>query len=182
MTPTEQLKNEHRAIERMMKILENVSIRIEAGEKVETNDLAEMVGFIRTFADSCHHGKEEGMLFLELEKTGMPKDQGPLAVMLEEHEIGRNYVAKMKESAEKYQSDIGAGKDFTQAARQYIELLSDHIQKEDNILYPMADERLSQSTQDQLIKEFDRFEKEKIGAGKHDELHKLLDYLENKYL
>jgi hemerythrin-like domain-containing protein len=71
---------------------------------------------------------------------------------------------------------------FAENAEKYIELLTQHIDKEDNILYPMADMQLSEEKQRELIEEFEELEQERIGVGKHEELHELLRHLEDKYL
>ena len=175
MTPTEQLKTEHEAIKRMLKILENIVERLAKDESVPKDDLNRIVEFIRVFADSCHHAKEENVLFRKLENEGMSKETGPIGVMLSEHQEGRGFVLGMENGLNK--KDL-----FIQKARNYINLLSQHIEKEDMILYPMADRTLSAETQSQILKEFDQIETEKIGSGKHDEFHRLLDRLEKIYL
>ncbi len=78
MTPTEQLKEEHQGIQLMLSILEKVCQRLESGGKVETGHLEKVLEFIQVFADKCHHGKEEDLLFPEMEKAGIPKEQGPI--------------------------------------------------------------------------------------------------------
>jgi hemerythrin-like domain-containing protein len=67
-------------------------------------------------------------------------------------------------------------------ARKYVELLFQHIDKEDNILYPMSEARLSEDKMRELEEEFEKVEKEKIGQGKHEEFHKLLHRLKELYL
>jgi hemerythrin-like domain-containing protein len=67
-------------------------------------------------------------------------------------------------------------------AKGYVNLLRDHIYKEDNVLYPMADQNLSDNAQEELTKEFDRIEKEIIGEGKHEVYHELLKNLKSIYL
>jgi len=69
--------------------------------EVEINDLKEMVNFFKLFADKCHHGKEEGMLFPEMEKVGITKENGPIGQMLLEHVEGRKYISQMSESLNK---------------------------------------------------------------------------------
>ncbi len=182
MKPTDVLKNEHKAILLMLEVAESVSQKLEAGEKVPAEHLTQMVDFIRGFADKCHHAKEEDLLYPAMEKTGMPRQGGPIGVMLVEHTEGREFVRKMKEAAEKYAAgDKKAGLQFAANARLYASLLSQHIHKEDNILYPIADARLSPQTQAGLEKDFERVEDEVVGAGKHEEYHRLLEELEKTY-
>ena len=183
MKPTEQLKEEHEAIKIALSILGNVSKKLAAGETINQEDLGRILEFIKTFADTCHHGKEEDLLFVALEKVGMPRDRGPIAVMLREHEMGRSYVRNMREAVEKYKAGGSSySSQFIENAGKYTELPTQHIDKEDNILYPMADMQLPEEAQHELIEEFEKLEQERIGIGRHEELHELLHRLEDTYL
>src|SRR4030042_3220720 len=101
MKSTEILKNEHKAILLMLEVAESVSRKLEAGENVPAEHLTEIVDFIRGFADKCHHAKEEDLLFPAMVKTGIPRQGGPIGVMLIEHTEGRENVRTMNEAAEK---------------------------------------------------------------------------------
>ena len=183
MKATEELKEEHKAIKLTLSILSNVSKRLESGEKVDQEDLDIILDFLKTFADKCHHGKEEDLLFVAMEKVGIPRDRGPIGVMLKEHEMGRSYVRNMSEAVEKYKAgELSYSSQFVENAKKYTELLTQHIDKEDNILYPMADMQLSEEKQRELIEKFEELEHERIGIGKHEELHELLHHLKDKYL
>lgn len=92
MTATEELMTEHRAIERMLAVLDAAGGRLEAGERVRPDLLREAVDFVRNFADRCHHGKEEDNLFPRLEELGVRREGGPLGVMLFEHDEGRAFI------------------------------------------------------------------------------------------
>ncbi|MBI4744605.1 MAG: hemerythrin domain-containing protein [Actinobacteria bacterium] len=183
MKSTEQLKEEHEAIKLMLKILEKVCEKLESGEKVNHEDIDKIVEFIKDFADRCHHLKEEKLLFPAMEEAGVPKERGPISVMLMEHDEGRGYVRGMSEAIVKYKSgDYSASSEIVKNVRGYIELLTQHINKEDNILYPMADMRFSEEKDEELLKEFEIVEQERIGLGRHKELHKFLEDLEKTYL
>jgi hemerythrin-like domain-containing protein len=183
MTPTEQLKEEHKAILLMLEILESVCQRLESEKKVNPEHLEKIIEFIRVFADKCHHGKEEDLLFSAMEEVGVPKEGGPIGVMLMEHNMGRDYVKGMSQGTTKYKSgDMKASSEIVENARNYIALLSQHIRKEDYVLYPMADMRLSQEKQEELLEKFEKVELERIGKGKHEEFHKLLKELKETYL
>jgi hemerythrin-like domain-containing protein len=183
MNPTEELKEEHQGILVMLRILEQVAGRLEATEKVELDHLEKMVGFFQTFADQCHHGKEEGLLFPALEKAGVPKERGPIGVMLLEHEEGRGYVRKMRDALGRHKmGDSSALKEFAENARSYVNLLSQHIHKEDHVLFPMGEKVLSREVKEKLSEGFEKIEAERIGAGTHEEFHRLLEKLEKIYL
>jgi len=183
MKPTENLKNEHQAIKLMLTILEEVGKKIESGKEIDPEHLEKILDFIRVFADKCHHGKEEDLLFPAMEEAGIPREGGPIGVMLMEHTMGRDFVKAMGEAARKYEKgDRKASSQFVENARKYTSLLSQHIDKEDNILYPMAERRLSEEKQGELLRDFDRIEREIIGPGKHEEFHRLLELLKKIYL
>ena len=183
MKATEELKEEHKAIKIALSILSNVSKRLDSGEEVDPEDLGQILEFIKTFADKCHHGKEEDLLFVAMEKVGIPRDKGPIGVMLREHEQGRSYVRSMSEAVEKYKAgELSYSSQFVENAKKYTELLTQHIDKEDNVLYPMADMQFSAEKQRELIEKFEELEQERMGIGKHEELHELLHHLEDKYL
>jgi hemerythrin-like domain-containing protein len=183
MKATEELKAEHKAIKLMLKILNTVSKRLESGEKVDQENLDSILDFIKTFTDTCHHGKEEDLLFVALENAGIPRDRGPIGIMLREHEMGRSYVGNMSEAVEKYKAgEPSYSSHFVENTEKSVELLTQHINREDNILYPMANMQLSEEKQRELIEDFEKLEREKIGTGKHEELHELLHHLKDKYL
>jgi hemerythrin-like domain-containing protein len=183
MTPTEQLKEEHQGISLMLQILEKVCAKMEKNERVEPAHLEGIVEFFKVFVDKCHHGKEEDLLFPELEKAGIPRERGPIGVMLTEHTQGRAYVRAMGEAAQKFKKgEAGASPEFVANARNYVALLTQHIQKENNILFPMGDKVLAGEKQAELLEGFEDLERLKIGAGTHEEFHKLLHYLKEIYL
>lgn len=183
MTPTEQLKEEHQGIQLMLKVLEKICQKLESGERVDAGHLEKILDFIRVFADRCHHGKEEDLLFPEMEKSGVPKERGPIGVMLLEHGKGRNYVKGMTEALAGYEgNEAGAAPRFAENARSYIDLLNQHIEKENNILFPWGERVLSEEQKKGLLEDFEKLERERIGAGKHEEFHQLLHHLKDIYL
>ena len=183
MKPTDILKQEHELILLMLQVIDAACARMEEGEKVSHDHLADMIDFIKNFADRCHHAKEENLLFPALRKTGIGQENGPIGVMLAEHAEGRFFVKGMGEALEEIKAGDGvaAGK-FIADAEGYVRLLDGHIMKENNILFPMADERLTDDQQKELLKEFDRVEREEIGAGVHERYHEMLHRLRDVYL
>lgn len=183
MKPTAELSHEHEAILLMIQVLEKMSERLEAGERVDPAHLEKAVDFIKVFADKCHHGKEEDLLFPAMEKAGIPRTGGPIGVMLTEHVAGRSHVKALTESLPGIRKgDQASARVFAENARKYGTLLSQHIHKEDHILYPMADARLTPSQQKELEARFADVEEKVVGHGKHEEYHRLLKELEAAYL
>jgi hemerythrin-like domain-containing protein len=130
----------------------------------------ELVYFLKIFADKCHHGKEENYLFKELINKGIPNQGGPVGAMLSEHELGRKYIAEMTHSL--------AAKDIVginSAAAAYSKLLRLHIEKENNVLFPIADKVIDERQQEHMFEQFEQFEETVIGQGVHDKLHAMID-------
>ncbi|MDP2858754.1 MAG: hemerythrin domain-containing protein [Bacillota bacterium] len=181
MSATDVLRTEHRAIERMLAVLETAAQRLEQGQPVRPDMLREAVDFVRNFADRCHHGKEEENLFPRLEARGVPREGGPIAVMLSEHEQGRAYVGAMADAIDAYEGgEESAALAIAENARAYVELLREHIMKEDNVLFAMADRVLSPADQQELEQRFEQIETEVMGPGVHERYHRLLDDLEQE--
>ena len=181
MTVTEELTTEHRAIERMLAVLESAAGRLEAGERVRPDVFREALDFVRNFADRCHHGKEEENLFPRLEELGVPREGGPLGVMLSEHDEGRAFIGAIAAAVDAYEGgDEAAGRTIARNAGGYVGLLRGHIQKEERVLFPMADQVLSADDQRSLEESFERIETEVMGPGVHERYHRMLDELERE--
>jgi len=183
MGPLEDLRAEHEGILLMLKILERVCDKFAPGGRLDATHLDGIMEFFVVFVDKCHHGKEEEFLFPALEEAGVPREGGPIGVMLREHAAGRACVSQMRQTLTGYRAgDRRAAEGFRQHARQYTELLRQHIDKENNVLFVMAESRLPRAKQDELVRAFEKLEKERIGEGKHEEFHALLDQLQKEYL
>jgi len=175
--PTQVLKDEHALILEALDAIERKVIALEAGAAPDRAYFEKAVEFLRTFADRCHHGKEEKLLFKTMVDRGFPRQAGPIAVMLHEHETGRSFIRGIAEGAAAVGTDPGAAKRIIENGRGYLSLLRAHIDKENNVLFPLADNALSPEDQQQLGHEFERFEAEETGAGVHEAMLKLLDEL-----
>jgi hemerythrin-like domain-containing protein len=171
------LMNEHEAILSAIQILEKMIATIEKTTSVDTKDIHDFIGFLKEFADKCHHGKEEGLLFPAMIGAGVPDRSGPIGVMLAEHAQGRKLIRDMEESVS---TDVDRIK-LAQAARGYANLLRNHIQKENTILFPMAEKVLTETQLEKLYEGFEEHEEKVIGQGRHEELHAMLKNLQEKY-
>ena len=183
MRPTEELKAEHEGIRKILDVLESISSKIVSGDGVPVAHIEQIIEFLRVFVDKCHHGKEEGILFPAMEAAGVPREGGPIAVMLSEHDRGRRLTAEMNQFVQAFGSgETNSLLVFTTPALQYSDLLKSHIWKENNVLFPLADERLPDHEHQRISGEFERLEREKIGPGKHEAFHKMIDTLTEIYL
>ncbi|MBE0650223.1 MAG: hemerythrin domain-containing protein [Bacteroidales bacterium] len=183
MKATQQLRDEHEGIKIILSVLEKIVKNIKDSKPVNVTHLKQIFDFLKTFADKCHHGKEEEILFPALGKRGIPNEGGPVGVMLYEHEQGRGFIRLMVEGLTACENEEeGAAQKIISASENYIQLLRNHIEKENNILFMMADQVLTESEQSQIFDEFEKLEVKKIGLGKHEEYHHLLKELREIYL
>jgi len=177
-TATQVLRHEHEAILKILGASEEVARRLGRGEQVEQPTLNGLLEFFQLFADRCHHGKEEELLFPLLEKKGFPREGGPIGVMLFEHERGRSLIRQMAEATAAYKSgEKSAGSRWAEAGAGYAALLRAHIDKENNILFAMAERVLTPAERADLAQGFEKLEVEKMGAGTHERLHAMMDTL-----
>jgi hemerythrin-like domain-containing protein len=179
MKPTQVLVEEHRVIERVLIALETAAERLSAGEAVSADFFLGAADFIRGFADGCHHHKEEDVLFPALTAAGIPNEGGPVGVMLFEHEEGRRYTAAMRASAERLKSgDASASDEVSRNALRYVALLRNHIAKENNVLFPMADQVIRGDAAAKMTESFEEIERQE--QGDHDRYLALAATLEQE--
>jgi hemerythrin-like domain-containing protein len=183
MKATQQLKDEHEGIKLMLNIMESICNDIEKGKELNIIHFEKILDFIKGFADKCHHGKEEDILFPALIDHGMSKEAGPIAVMLQEHQEGRDYVKSLGIAFEEFKKGSSQSvNNIISSSLSYVELLRNHIEKENNILFMMANKVLDEPEQSEIFDAFEKLEVEKIGVGKHQEFHNLLEEFKNIYL
>src|SRR5512137_820018 len=103
MEATQILMDEHRVIERVLNAMHLAATRLSHVEYMRPAFFINAALFIKNFADGCHHRKEEGVLFIAMNEAGVPSQGGPIAVMLAEHEQGRQFTRAMREAAEKWE-------------------------------------------------------------------------------
>jgi hemerythrin-like domain-containing protein len=182
MQPTDVLQSEHRVIERVLNCLGRIAASAAATGKLDVVSALQTLDFFRTFADRCHHGKEEQHLFPMLEARGFVRERGPTGVMLHEHEEGRGHIRAMTEAVENYQSgDAQALQRFVGHAQAYVQLLREHIAKEDRCLFPLANEVLTQGDRAALMKSFDHAEHNDMGLHTHEKYLRLADELADRF-
>ena len=149
---TQTLVNEHRLILRMIALLEKYAALTAAGNYSNWQFYLDGVDFIRNYADRFHHAKEEEILFEALITNGMPRENSPIAAMLMEHDQGRKYVRGMEEAAQKaLAGEAGQEAVLAEHAISYANLLREHIAKEDDILYPLAERVIPDALRDSIL-------------------------------
>jgi len=181
MLATDILMSEHRVIERVIQVLETAAQRLQAGQPVRPGFFLEAADFIKGFADGCHHKKEEGVLFQAMETFGLSPTSGPIATMLFEHEQGRVYTSGMRQAALRLEAgETGAVEEVVRNVLGYAGLLRQHIQKEDTVLFPLAQRILPADAQTAVAEGFDHVEHEETGAGVHEKYLALAESLERE--
>jgi len=182
MTPAEDLIHEHEAIKVMLSIMSKIAENIRTEKEFVTKDIEKIVDFLKTFSDKCHHGKEETALFPALVLAGVPNENGPVGVMLQEHAIGRNIINEINTELENFKAgNISSSEKIATSLINYVHLLHNHILKEENILFPMANKVLTEDNQNEILRQFKIIEEKVVGHGIHEQYHDLLEQLKNKY-
>jgi hemerythrin-like domain-containing protein len=183
MKATQQLKDDHEFIQLMLDIIEKIDFDLENGKALNMDHYSKIIEFLKGFADKCHHVKEEEILFPAMVKHGLPNEGGPIAVMLQEHQLGRDYIKSLSDAFDDYKrGSIAAINDIISSSMDYVELLRNHIQKENDVLFMMADKILNESEQEKISIDFELMEEKKMGVCKHEKYYKWLKELERFYL
>ncbi|GAB3378866.1 hemerythrin domain-containing protein [Azotobacter armeniacus] len=171
------LRHEHDAILSTLKILRRMADRARQGT-ADTGDIAALLGFLQEFVDKCHHGKEEGLLFPALQRAGLVQRGELVGELSAEHEQGRALVGALRQAS----TPVLDAEAFAAAAGTYAEFLERHIDKENDVLFPQAEQVLSTDELDTLQRAFAEFELQVIGQGRHEQLHDLLHRWKATYL
>lgn len=183
MEAIEKLKNEHKLIRRVLIVAQAMANALTDKKMVIESDLRVLLDVIVNYADKFHHEKEEEVLFHWMAERGFPVEGGPIECMLHEHDLGRSFVQKAEKSLN-HPDLTQKEKDETviQNLSDFVQLLDQHIYKEDHILYPMA-ERLALAGSD--IEILARY-CEKINEVESREINKryeaIVKELEKKYV
>lgn len=177
-TATRNLENDHVNILRLIDVMETMS----ALKAEDSSDIDAVIKLIKNYADGFHHAKEENLLFPMMVKKGYSTEQGPVAVMLHEHVLGRNYVQGMSRGLEQMKSgDINGRNIVYENMQGYIALLRNHIAKENNILFRMADNILTDVEQESLLNDFAKVENSNFCGGMLSDCLTAIDNLEKRY-
>ena len=182
MNAIEIMNEEHRLIERMIKVVRKVCMNVLQGEDINYDDFYIIVDFIKNYADDIHHKKEEDVLFNKMiEHLGESAEIAVKHGMMVEHDLGRLYIRDLVQALENVKSGNGEGKlDIIANAISYTHLLERHIDKEDRVIYKFAQRGLSKEILEEVDKDCIEFEnKSKDMKDKY-----ILDLinLENKYI
>lgn len=181
MNAIELMVEEHKNIKQMLKVVRKVCFTILEGAEVNYGDFDKIIYFIKNYADSHHHKKEEIMLFNRMvDEIGETAEKVVKYGMLVEHDLGRLYVSNLKAALESFKAGNAEAKlDVIANAVSYTNLLERHIHKEDNVIYKFAERELKKETIDVINEECVVFESENTNIK--DENLAILEELKVKY-
>jgi len=177
-TATQNLENDHVHI----LLLTDVMQKMAKSGASNINHFKSVVNIIRNYADGLHHKKEEDLLFPLFEQRTSDGHCAPVGVMLMEHEQGREYVKGMLESIEEYEGgNESALQHIHHNMLGYADLLQNHISKENNVLFRMADDALTEDDQNLLVSKFNTVESTAPDGGKIEDFIAAIDELAKAY-
>jgi hemerythrin-like domain-containing protein len=175
---TKNLEDDHIYI---LELIDIMRLMTESTEPVIA-DIEEAVEIIKNFADGLHHAKEETLLFPLMAERGFSTQQGPVAMMLYEHTQGRNFVKEMSENINLFKNgDLSALALIYQNMLGYGELLQNHIAKENNVLFRMADNALSENDQQDLFLHFQKIESRSLSNNRKNDFIARIEKLNQVY-
>lgn len=152
MKATELLKEDHQLIERALAALATATLQLDRSEPVRAGFFLGMVEFLEGFVHALHYRREEGVLFAAMERAGAPRTAGPLGAVIREHEVSRATTRAIRAAAERWEaSDDSAREDVANEARKYVSLLKQHIAREDQLIFPMAEDMIPEGDHFQVL-------------------------------
>ena len=181
MKATDTLKEEHRLIERVLVILEKAAKSAAQNKPVRPEFFLKACDFNENFTEACHHKKEEEILFKFLAENGVPIDGGLLGTLRTEHDQGREYIRNMHAAAEAWAAGDQEGRaEVIWITSSYTTLLRQQLQKENSILFALAEQTIPTEEQGQVGEAFDRTETETNAAALRDKYAAIVESLEQE--
>ncbi|TFF63861.1 MAG: cation-binding protein [Promethearchaeota archaeon] len=178
MMPIGPLMKEHRLIEKVIELMREESDKIQIYNKVDPVVIDTMVDFIRMYADKTHHGKEEDILFRELEKKDLSSEhKKTMEDLIEEHVWARKTTGKLVKAKEEYESgNINAINNIVEILNDLTKFYPQHIEKEDKHFFIPVMDYFSRDEQDEMLDEYWEFDKQLI----HEKYEKVFQNLKIK--
>ena len=155
---------EHRLIERMIEIVESALGDAQSTGSIDPHVVDATVDFIRVYADRTHHGKEEDILFRDLQKKSLSnEDERVMKELIEEHAFGRETTGSLVEANERYRAgDASALGDVISHLRMLAGFYPRHIEKEDKMFFPASRRYFSDDEEQAMLAEFWEFDRKMI--------------------
>ena len=181
MKPTDELMYEHKAIRLMLSVMNSISDSIKDKKVFYTSDVEKIVDFFYVYAEKCHRTKEETVFYPALLLS--KKTFKNIGLIINEHSIGKGYLDEIMCSV----VNCKLGSTFSceriaDCMANYVQLIENHIQKEEDEYFPLAKKALSEEAMIEISKQFKTINDEFVGLDIHDKYAELLTTLESKYL
>lgn len=169
---------EHRLIERMLVIIQERLTQAVKTRKIDPLFVETAVDFLRTYADRTHHGKEEDILFRDLEKKGLSEaDRRVMDELIAEHAFARRTTKELVEANTRYRNgDSAALEDIARCLHTLVDFYPRHIEKEDKVFFPASRAYFSEAEDQAMLAEFWAFDREMI----HEKYKSVVDALKGK--
>lgn len=184
MYSTDIMVEEHANISRMLRVIKNMCCAILEGAPVDQNDFADIIDFIRNYADVNHHQKEEHVLFPQMvEHLGDLANTIVTHGMLVEHDLIRSHVRSLDEALKLYAKD-GRTEDKLDILTEimaYTNRLQVHVEKENNVVYPFAERGFSDEIKAKVDAGVRAIAEENEKTDFNAKYFAILDRLEKKY-
>jgi hemerythrin-like domain-containing protein len=177
MNPAGPLMIEHRLIEKIVPIIKEERKKIETHQKVNPLFIDKTVDFFRFYADKTHHGKEEDILFRELEKKNLSDEHDKtMNELIEEHKYARTTVGNLLDAKKRYkEGDKKAIQDVLDILDELAEFYPKHIEKEDkNFFLPVMD-YFTEEEESKMLEEYWEFDRKLI----HEKYEKIIEDLQS---
>ncbi|MFX1411282.1 MAG: hemerythrin domain-containing protein [Promethearchaeota archaeon] len=178
MMPIGPLMKEHRLIEKMIQLMKQEIEKMKKFAKANPLFIDIAVDFIRTYADRTHHGKEEDILFRDLEKKELsPNHTKIMEELVEEHIWARNVVGKLVDTKNQYEKgNVEVINDIVKYLSELTDFYPKHIEKEDKHFFIPVMKYFTEEEQENMLQEFWDFDKTLI----HEKYEKVIENLQNK--
>jgi hemerythrin-like domain-containing protein len=173
---TDHLIQEHKLILRAVYTVKAMADQAGQMRMPDADDVEALLGFFRHFADEHHQTKEESILFPSLRQSSATTSSNATRQMAFEHEQERSLIQALEESLRTRNHA-----DFAHFGHRLGDVLSNHIYKEDNILFRLAEEALTKEADSSVTREMVKFD-ESLRPGVYNDWMRTLDRLEWKYL
>jgi len=182
MTPTENLIKEHEEINELLDIMSKIALKIKSKDVFYPNDVEEIIDYLIIIIENSHHGKEDDVFYPELISSGIPKETAPLSIINYEHTLANRYLKDISSCV----VNCKIGNDFSgellaDSLTNYVVVIKNHIQREEEIIFPIANEVLSSEKQNEISQRFEDIEQKNISLSFFDRFNKLLKKLKVKY-
>lgn len=179
MKPRGPLMIEHRLIEKMLKVVEKEIAYINNDSAVDSVFIDTVVDFIRIYADRTHHGKEEDILFRELEKKDLnDDDRAIMKELINEHVLARKAVRELVAANQNFRNGDSKTIDSIKEKMAYlVRFYPEHIQKEDKIFFPNTERYFTGKELEKMLADFREFDRKMI----HEKYGKLYETLAERW-